>query len=186
MDYAEGVFLQEYLGPRKRVTSRWSTAATVSLGRIRNTNALTSATSALSAARRWAALLSAIEDKYGLARELLIRSARGLSGSKFNGPVQVTACKVRGKWRHRIQHPPGITSGSMILRLLANPARSALGPVRRRTPEPRWRDDVRFGCSLTLAGYGYPHLLGARAEFSGRGAWQFDCDVWWNEVERNP
>ena len=43
---------------------------------------------------------------------------------------------------------------------------------------------MNFGCSLTLAGYGYPYTQtrGPRLPLEVEG--RFDCDVWWNEVER--
>jgi phosphoribosylamine-glycine ligase len=79
----------------------------------------------------------------------------------------------------------GITSGSMILRLMTNPLETLWNTVRNKPLDPRFRDDVAFGCSMTLAGYGYPHLQvrGPQCPVEVRG--KFDCDVWWNEVERN-
>ena len=49
---------------------------------------------------------------------------------------------------------------------------------------PRFRDGLKFGCSLTLAGYGYPftQVRGPRLPLEVAGA--FDTDVWWNEVDR--
>ena len=46
----------------------------------------------------------------------------------------------------------------------------------------KFNKENNCGCSLTLAGYGYPYVQtrGPRlpVEISG----PFDCDVWWNEV----
>ena len=77
-----------------------------------------------------------------------------------------------------------VATGTLILRLLKNPLEVLWDTVRRRTPEPRWRDAMRFGCSMTLAGYGYPHLQVRGPSFPVEVRSQFDCDVWWNEVAR--
>jgi phosphoribosylamine-glycine ligase len=43
---------------------------------------------------------------------------------------------------------------------------------------------MAFGCSMTLAGYGYPHLQVRGPHFPVEVTGKFNCDVWWNEVER--
>jgi phosphoribosylamine--glycine ligase len=98
----------------------------------------------------------------------------------------VTACKIGRKW-HVIEYNIrlGITSGSMILRLLENPLEVLWSTVRNQPLSPRFRDDVSFGCSMTLAGYGYPHLQLRGPSFPVEVQGEFDCDVWWNEVERS-
>jgi phosphoribosylamine-glycine ligase len=74
----------------------------------------------------------------------------------------------------------------MILRLLRNPLETVLRTARNEKLDPRFRDDVNFGCSLTLAGYGYPftQITGPRLPLEVAG--KFDCDVWWNEVAAAP
>jgi len=55
-----------------------------------------------------------------------------------------------------------------------------MGPAARQA----FHDGLNFGCSLTLAGYGYPftQVRGPQLPLEVDGA--FDCDVWWNEVAR--
>ena len=49
---------------------------------------------------------------------------------------------------------------------------------------PQFSGSAKFGCSLTLAGYGYPftQVRGPHLPLEVDG--QPDCDVWWNEVAR--
>jgi phosphoribosylamine--glycine ligase len=76
---------------------------------------------------------------------------------KFNGPLQVTAVKRGGKW-HVIEYNIriGVTSGPMILRMLKNPAEMVLRTARNKKLDVQFNDKLELGCSLTLAGYGYP------------------------------
>ena len=103
-----------------------------------------------------------------------------------NGPLQVTAIKRGGKW-HVIEYNIriGVTSGPMILRMLKNPVAAVLGTARNEKLNLQFRDGLNFGCSLTLAGYGYPftQVRGPQLPLEVDG--KFDCDVWWNEVARD-
>ena len=124
-------------------------------------------------------------DKYGLARELIHPLKPWLRASKFNGPLQVTAIQRGGKW-HVIEYNIriGVTSGPMILRMLKNPAEIILATARNEKLKLEFNDKLNFGCSLTLAGYGYPftQVRGPQLPLETDG--KFDCDVWWNEVAR--
>jgi phosphoribosylamine-glycine ligase len=127
------------------------------------------------------------DDKYGLARQLLHPLMPWFRKVKYHGPVQATAVKRAGRWfviEYNIRI--GVTSGPMILRLLRNPLETVLRTARNEKLDPRFRDDVNFGCSLTLAGYGYPftQITGPRLPLEVAG--KFDCDVWWNEVAAAP
>ena len=122
-------------------------------------------------------------DKYGLARQLIHPLLPWLRETKFNGPLQVTAIKRGGRW-HVVEYNIriGVTSGPMILRLLKNPVETLLGATRDEKLAPKFDSKLKFGCSLTLAGYGYPftQVRGPHLPLEVDG--KFDCDVWWNEV----
>jgi phosphoribosylamine-glycine ligase len=124
-------------------------------------------------------------DKYGLARQFLHPLLPWFRSVKYNGPVQVTAVRRNGKWfviEYNIRI--GVTSGPMILRLLRNPLETVLRSARNETLSPRFRDDLSFGCSLTLAGYGYPYTQVSGPSLPVEINGKFDCDVWWNEITR--
>ena len=78
----------------------------------------------------------------------------------------------------------GVTSGPMILRMLKNPAEVVLATARNEKLKLEFNDKLNFGCSLTLAGYGYPfaRCAAATAAGSGRRIW---LRPWWNEVARS-
>jgi phosphoribosylamine-glycine ligase len=102
---------------------------------------------------------------------------------KFNGPLQVTAVKRGGKW-HVIEYNIriGVTSGPMILRMLKNPAEIVLRTAQNKKLDMQFNDKLDFGCSLTLAGYGYPFIQVRSPHLPLEVNGEFDCDVWWNEV----
>jgi len=117
----------------------------------------------------------------------------------YHGPIQVTAIKVAATPRRRTSATEasqprwhvieyniriGVTSGPMILRMLKNPAEVILRTTRNEALNLQFNDKLNSGCSLTLAGYGYPftQVRGPQLPLEVDG--QFDCDVWWNEVAR--
>ena len=122
-------------------------------------------------------------DKYGLARELIHPLLPWFRKVHFRGPVQVTAMRHQERWyvlEYNVRL--GVTSGAMLLRLLANPLEVLLGTALNQRLQLRFRPGLRFGCSITLAGYGYPYvaLEGPRVPVRVEG--RPTCDVWWNEV----
>jgi len=188
VNYAEGVFLQEYLGRAEA-----GHIAMVSGGQIYSlvTNQEYKRAHVGDLGIVCGAPLGGVVecdpgDKYGLAAALLHPLLPWFRRVKYHGPVQVTACKIGRKW-HVIEYNIrlGITSGSMILRLLENPLEVLWNTVRNQPLTPRFREDMSFGCSVTLAGYGYPHLELRGPSFPVEVHGEFDCDVWWNEVERS-
>lgn len=188
VDYAEGVFLQEYLGRAEA-----GHIALVSDGEIHSlvTNQEYKRAHVADLGIVCGAPLGGIvekdpDDKYGLAKALIHPLKPWLDRVKFNGPIQVTSCKVGRKW-HVIEYNIrlGITSGSMILRMLENPLDVLWNTVRNQPIEPKFRADMNFGCSMTLAGYGYPHLQLRGPNFPVEVRGKVDCDLWWNEVDRS-
>jgi phosphoribosylamine---glycine ligase len=187
VNYAEGVFLQEYLG-RAEVGH----IALVSGGEVYSlaTNqeykyAFDGNQGIVAGAPLGGIVERDPNDKYGLARQLIHPLLPWLRKAKFNGPLQVTAVKRNGRW-HVIEYNirVGVTSGPMILRMLKNPVETVLQTARNEKLNPQFKDKLNFGCSLTLAGYGYPFTQVRSPHLPLEVNGQFDCDVWWNEVAR--
>jgi phosphoribosylamine-glycine ligase len=185
IDYAEGVFMQEYLGRCEA-----GHIAVVSGGKIHSlvTNQEYKRAFAGNMGIAAGAPLGGLvekdpNDKYGLARELLRPLLPWFQEVKYHGPIQVTAVHRDCKW-HVIEYNIriGVTSGAMLLRMLGNPIEVLMGTARDKALSPEFRDGLNFGCSVTLAGFGYPYvqIQGPSVPVSVKGA--IDCDVWWNEV----
>jgi phosphoribosylamine-glycine ligase len=188
IDYAEGVFLQEYLGRREV-----GHIALVSGGEIYSlvTNqeykrAFAGNMGIIAGAPLGGLVEKDPEDKYGLARELLHPLVPWFRAVNYHGPIQVTAVHHKGKW-HVIEFNIriGVTSGAMILRLLANPVQTLLATGRNQKVAPQFVKGRNFGCSVTLAGYGYPYVQIQGPPLPVDVTGEFDCDVWWNEVARD-
>jgi phosphoribosylamine-glycine ligase len=185
IDYAEGVFFQEYMGRREA-----GHIALVSGGELYSlvTNqeykrAFDGNMGIVAGAPLGGLVEQDPDDKYGLAEALLKPLLPWFREVGFHGPVQVTAARRDGKWyvlEYNVRL--GVTSGPMILRMLENPLDVLWDTVRNRPLNIRFKKDFKFGCSLTLAGYGYPYtrITGPEVPITVDG--QFDCDVWWNEV----
>ncbi len=187
VNYAEGVFLQEYLGRAEA-----GHIALISNGEIHSlvTNqeykyAFNGNLGIVAGAPLGGLVERDENDKYGLARELIHPLLPWLREVNFNGPLQVTAIKRNGQW-HVIEYNIriGVTSGPMILRMLKNPAETILRTARNEKLDLQFNDDLNFGCSLTLAGYGYPFTQVRGPQLPIETTGEFDCDVWWNEVTR--
>jgi phosphoribosylamine---glycine ligase len=216
VNYAEGVFLQEYLGRAEA-----GHIALVSGGEIYSlvTNqeykyAFNGNQGIVAGAPLGGIVERDENDKYGLARELIQPLLPWLREVNYCGPIQVTAVKIgqasnlsrerfgigeraaprsvrAGKmpalrsW-HVIEYNIriGVTSGPMILNMLRNPVETVLQTARNEKLRPRFKDKLNFGCSLTLAGYGYPFTQVRSPHLPLEVDGQFDCDVWWNEVAR--
>lgn len=185
VDYTEGVFLQEYLGRAEA-----GHIALVSGGEIYSlvTNqeykyAFNGNLGIVAGAPLGGLVERDENDKYGLARELIHPLRPWLREVHYHGPLQVTAIRRGGRW-HVIEYNIriGVTSGPMILRMLKQPVAAVLGTARDEKLELVFHDGLNLGCSLTLAGYGYPYtqINGPQLPLEVDG--QFDCDVWWNEV----
>jgi phosphoribosylamine-glycine ligase len=123
------------------------------------------------------------DDRYGLARQLLHPLLPWFRKVKYHGPIQVTAILHQQQW-HVIEYNVriGVTSGAMLLRLLANPLETLLATARDRKLAPRFVPGLNFGCSVTLAGYGYPYVQISGPHLPVDVLSRVDCDLWWNEV----
>lgn len=187
VNYAEGVFLQEYLGRAEA-----GHIALVSGGEIHSlvTNqeykyAFNGNQGIVAGAPLGGLVQRDEHDRYGLARELLHPLKPWLHKVNYHGPIQATAIRRDGKW-HVIEYNIriGVTSGPMILRLLKNPAETLLRTARNEKLKLAFNEKLKFGCSLTLAGYGYPFTQVRGPHLPLEVIGQPDCDVWWNEVDR--
>ncbi|RME93692.1 MAG: phosphoribosylamine--glycine ligase, partial [Verrucomicrobia bacterium] len=128
------------------------------------------------------------DDRHGLARALIEPLAPWFREVGYRGPVQVTAVRHDGRW-HVIEYNVrlGVTSGPLLLRLLENPLEVLLAAARGETPRPRWRRGLRFGASITLAGYGYPYVQieGPELPVEVTGPPPPNTWLWWGEVRRD-
>jgi phosphoribosylamine-glycine ligase len=185
IDYAEGVFLQEYLGRREA-----GHIALVSGGEIHSivTNqeykrAFAGDMGIIAGAPLGGLVEADPDDKYGLARELIRPLLPWFREVNYHGPVQATAVQRDGVWgviEYNIRI--GVTSGPMILRMLKNPIETLLATAKNQPIQPQFKSGLNFGCSLTLAGYGYPFVKIRGPRLPMDVSRPFDCDVWWNEV----
>lgn len=188
LDDREGLFLQEYLGRAEA-----GHIALVSQGEIH------SLVTNQEYKRAYAGNLGVVagaplgglvevdpEDRYGLARALLHPLRPWFRKVGFHGPVQVTGIRHEGRW-HVLEYNVrlGVTSGMMILRLLANPVDTLRRTALDQPLQVRFQRGPRWGALVTLAGYGYPYvrLEGPRLPVQVRG--KLSCDVWWNEVAQD-
>lgn len=187
LDYAEGVFLQEYLGRAEA-----GHLVLVSGGEIYSlaTNqeykyAFHGNMGIVAGAPLGGLIERDPGDKYGLARELIHPLLPWLRAARYNGPLQVTAVQREGRW-HVVEYNIrlGVTSGPLLLRALKNPAEVLRATARNEKLEVEFADSAAFGVSLTLAGYGYPFLQARAPHFPITVEGAFDCDVWWNEATR--
>lgn len=185
VDYSEGVFLQEYMGRAEA-----GHIAVVSNGEIHSlvTNqeykrAFTGNMGIVAGAPLGGLVERDPQDRYGLARELLHPLLPWFRETNFHGPVQVTAIRDGDRWsvlEYNVR--VGVTSGPMILRMLQEPG-SVLAAVSRNEPvKIAFKPELTHGCSITVAGFGYPYvqLSGPRLPVEVDGA--VDCDLFWNEV----
>lgn len=189
INYAEGVFLQEYMGRAEA-----GHIALVSDGEVypivtnqEYKRAFTGGMGVVAGAPMGGLVEQDTRDKYGLCRQLLRPLRPWFRAVKYNGPIQVTAARHRGKW-HVLEYNIriGVTSGAMLLRMLANPTATLLRAARNQPLAPRFKPGMKFGCSITLAGYGYPYvqLSGPPLPVETTAPIDKGCDLWWNEVAR--
>jgi phosphoribosylamine--glycine ligase len=185
VDYAEGLFLQEYLG-----SCEAGHIALVSGGEIYSlvTNqeykrAFTGNMGVIAGAPLGGLVQKDPHDQYGLARELLRPLLPWFRSVDYHGPIQVTAMRHKNKW-HVLEYNIriGVTSGAMILRLLTNPLDTLLRTAKNQRLAPSFDKKLSFGCSVTLAGYGYPYLQPRGPHLPVELSAPLDCDLWWNEV----
>jgi phosphoribosylamine-glycine ligase len=185
VNYAEGVFLQEYLGRAEA-----GHIALVSGGEIYSlvTNqeykyAFNGNLGIVAGAPLGGLVQRDEHDRYGLAHALIHPLKPWLREVNYHGPLQVTAIKRGGRW-HVIEYNIriGVTSGPLILRMLQQPAEVLRQTARNEPLKLAFHRQMKFGCSLTLAGYGYPFTQVRGPQLPVEVDGPCDCDVGWNEV----
>ncbi|MCS7091344.1 MAG: phosphoribosylglycinamide synthetase C domain-containing protein [Verrucomicrobiota bacterium] len=187
----EGLFLQEYVG-----RAEIGHMALVSAGEIWSiaTNqeykrAFTGNMGVVAGAPLGGVVEADPDDRYGLARKLIHPLWPWLREVNFHGPLQVTAAFHQDRWwvlEYNVRI--GVTSGAMFLRMLHNPGETLLRTARNQKLEPKFISHRRFGCSVTLAGYGYPYVRLTGPEVPIQIMEPLDmheADVWWNEVRQD-
>ena len=188
INYEEGVFLQEYMGRREA-----GHIVFVSAGEIHSlvTNqeykrAFDGNMGIVAGAPLGGLVEKDPEDKYNLAKELLHPLLPWFREVGFNGPVQVTAIRRDNQWcvvEYNVRI--GVTCGPIILEMLQDPLKVLLEVASNQKTEIAFKDALNFGCSLTLAGYGYPYGQIDSPNFPVRVLEKLNCHVWWNEVAEN-
>jgi phosphoribosylamine---glycine ligase len=188
LNYRDGVFLQEYLGRAEA-----GHIAFISAGEIHSvvTNqeykrAFDGNQGVVAGAPLGGLAEQDAEDKYGLAKSMLQPLLPWFRETNFHGPIQVTAIWHERRW-HVLEYNVriGVTSGAMILRMLRDPL-TAISRVARNEPlgSLRFHSGKKLGCSITLAGYGYPYTQVTGPELPIETGELKHCDVWWNEVRK--
>ncbi|MCG8605617.1 phosphoribosylamine--glycine ligase [bacterium] len=185
VNYEEGVFLQEYMGQDEA-----GHIAFVSGGEVYSLisnqeykRAFDGNMGIVAGAPLGGIVEKDTEDRYGLARELLHPLLPWFREVDFHGPVQVTAAHKNSGWsvlEYNVRI--GVTCGPIILRMLEDPVDVLLKVAQNEAPRIRFKNDLNYGCSLTLAGMGYPYPNVAAPQLPVHLAADLDCDLWWNDV----
>ena len=69
--------------------------------------------------------------------------------------------------------------------MLANPVETLLRTAQNKKLTLQFVPGREFGCSITLAGSGYPYVQVRGPQLPVEVTEPLNCDVWWNEVTRN-
>ena len=188
IDYAEGVFLQEYLGQREA-----GHIALVANGEVHSlvTNQEYKRAHAGNLGIVCGGPMGGLTqadpgDRYGLAAALLNPLKPWFADTGYTGPIQATGMFHNGRW-YAIEYNIrlGVTSAPMILRMLKQPVATLLRLARGNPPESKFRVGFEFGASITLAGYGYPYVQLEGPCVPVTLDSEPSCDLWWNEVARD-
>jgi len=185
VNYEEGVFLQEYMGEREAGHIAFVTGGEI-YSLITNQEykrAFDGNMGVITGAPLGGLVEKDPGDRYHLARELLHPLLPWFREVGYHGPVQVTAMKRDDHWvavEYNVRI--GVTCGPIIMQMLKDPVKVLWDTVNNRRSDIEFHEEMNVGCSLTLAGYGYPYGEVASPSFPVTTAGTFDCDVWWNEV----
>ena len=185
VDYAEGLFLQEYLGNVEAGHFVFVSNGEI-ISQISNQEykrAFTGNMGPVAGAPLGGIVEQDPEDRYGLAKDLIHPLQPWLNKVNFHGPLQVTAMRQQDRWvpiEYNVRM--GVTSGALWLRMLKNPGKTLCSVADNCAVKTKWRDSIQAGGTLTLAGYGYPYIVEDVPPLPVRIEGEIDCDLWWNEV----
>ena len=124
-------------------------------------------------------------DRYSLAEQLILPLKPWFKKVNYSGPLQVTAIKNNGKW-HAIEYNVrlGVTTAALMLRMLESPLENLTDVVLNKLPSVKWKKNHDYGCTLTLAGQGYPYIVPSIPSLPVDIQTSISCDLWWNEVDK--
>jgi len=185
VNYAEGVFLQEYMGRREA-----GHVAFVSDGKIyplvtnqEYKRAFNGNMGPIAGAPMGGLVEVDLEDKYGIVKDTLDPLLPWFKETNFHGPVQSTSVLRDGRW-HVIEYNvrTGITTGPALCRMLKNPVETFLAVGHNRPLDISFIKGYEYACTLTLAGWGYPYTKMEGPSLLVQLLQEPTCDIWWNEV----
>ena len=67
--------------------------------------------------------------------------------------------------------------------MLKRPLQNMINILNGQPPALEWNQKNIYGCSLTLAGYGYPYFVTSVPKLPIDIKSPIKCDLWWNEVD---
>jgi phosphoribosylamine-glycine ligase len=189
IDYAEGVFFQEYMGHKEagHIVFVQNGNITSLVSNQEYKRAFNGNMGKIAGAPLGGLIEADPDDKYDLAKKLIAPLQPWLKQVNYTGPLQVTAILKNNIWSViEYNSRLGVTCGPMIMRMLNNPLDMLRAVIDGSNFSPDFNTDKPMGCSITLAGYGYPFLEVTGPSFpltlptalsSDKG------DVWLNEVK---
>lgn len=189
IDYAEGVFLQEYMGHKEagHIVFVQNGNITSLVSNQEYKRAFNGNMGKIAGAPLGGLIEADPTDKYGLAATLIAPLQPWLKAVNYTGPLQVTAILKNNTWSViEYNSRLGVTCGPMIMRMLNNPLDMLRAVIDGSNFSPDFNTEKPMGCSITLAGYGYPFLevTGPAFPLTLPTALSSDKgDVWLNEVK---
>ena len=186
VDYAEGVFLQEYLG-RREVGHIAFIANGEIIPMVTNQEykrAFDGNMGPVAGAPLGGLIEADLDDKYGLVEDLIKPLQPWFQKTNFYGPIQVTAVQRDRKW-YVIEYNvrTGVTTGPALWRMLENPAQVIMDVANNKKPQLIFKKNMECACTLTLAGWGYPYTRVVGPYLTVQLQEKPTCDIWWNEVK---
>jgi phosphoribosylamine--glycine ligase len=189
IDYAEGVFFQEYMGHKEagHIVFVQNGNITSLVSNQEYKRAFNGNMGKIAGAPLGGLIEADPDDKYDLAKKLIAPLQPWLKQVKYTGPLQVTAILKNNIWSViEYNSRLGVTCGPMIMRMLNNPLDMLRAVIDGSNFAPDFNTDKPMGCSITLAAYGYPFLevTGPAFPLTVPTALSSDKgDVWLNEVK---